>query len=471
MSALMPQVDLLSLWRPYAKQHAYITNTSLFSFFLAGVGSGKSHALACWVIYRALRNPGSVGALLGRTSNDLAAVLLPNLFDRLEDLQRATGVNLIRDYDKGNAKLTLINGTTILFRPYNRIQKLRGLTLAFAGCDEVEFAECDSEELWSVLTGRLRGTAAMPGLGFASSPNGLRGITKRFVDAQMRYADAVARGDEQAMREASQYHVTTATSFDNPYLPPHFHDSLKSMSKRRYEQEALGKVLRPLNTVYSLEPRHFIEFDLSKNMHLPRVIGVDWGTQSHHVAVEYRILSDGRWVAARELVDDDNPRGRFLDSLIQWIDKGGDAPKMIGADRACPVENGALQRRYLRTSVMTLQSKDAQKVSSGIESIRDALDPVNNKPLLLFSKQLPVISTGITASLVPAMRGYRYALDHMGQPTQNPMKDNVNDHMCDQLRYAWIPSMGRPDLHGGRLLLTPDVGGTSRGPGNSGSQT
>lgn len=310
-------------------------------------------------------------------------------------------------------------------------------------------------------------------MGFATSPNGLRGITKRFVDAQLRYADAIARGDLATEREASQYFVVTATSFDNPFLPPYFHDSLRSMSKRRYDQEALGKVLRPLNTVYSLESRHFVDFDLSKNLHLPRVVGVDWGSNSHHVAVEFRILEGGQWVAARELVDDNNPRGKFLDSLIKWIDlyEKDAPPKMIGTDRVGVVENQALQRRYPRTAVQWLVSKDAQRVSSGCEAIRDALDPVSGPPLMLFSKQLPVISVGETASVVPAMRGYRYALDHMGQSSDNPLKDNVNDHACDAIRYVWLPSMGRPDLHGGKSLLIPNVGGSARGPGHSGSQT
>ena len=272
-------IDLAEAWRPYDRQGRFINSAKLYDLFLAGVAAGKSHALTCWVLSRALRNPGSVGALLGRTSIDLNTVLLPNLFARLEEMQNTSGINWIRSYDKGDALLTLINGTSIYFRPYNRIEKLRGLTLTFAGADEIEWSEAEPEEIWTVLTGRLRGKGSAPGLGFSTSPNGLRNgsITKRFVDAQRRYAEAVKAGDVAGIREYGQYHTVTATSFDNPYLPSHFYETIKSMSKRRQLQEIYGKVLTPLNAVFTLDPRHLITWDWRANPSLPRVYGVDWG--------------------------------------------------------------------------------------------------------------------------------------------------------------------------------------------------
>lgn len=443
------RVDLGAVWRPYDRQARFITSDSLFTLFLGGVGSGKSHALTCWLLRRALANGRATGALLGRTGVDLQTVLLPCMFDRLQELHDATGVNLVTDYDKGNAKLTLVNGAVIYFRAYNRIAKLRGLTLTYAAADEVEWSEADPDEVHSVLSGRLRGQGPRPGVAYATSPNGLRGITKLFHDAQLAGDDAAARGDTAALDAARRWQVVTATSFDNPYLPPHFFESLRSMSKKRYEQEALGKVLRPTSAVFDLEGRHLVDWDWRAHRRLPWVLGVDWGTQSHHVALMLQVLPGGQWVVADELVVDEEPQGRFLDKLFKWIDERGD-PAIAGVDRAVPGCNQPLQQRYRRTPVRWLESRAEQQVNRGLEAIRDMLDPVSGDPRLVFARSLRPIHVGETACVLPALRGYRYVMGPDGVPTNKPNKDNVHDHAVDALRYAVCASSGRVELHGGR---------------------
>lgn len=444
-------VDLSQIWKPYDKQADFIFGESMFQLFLGGVGSGKSHALACWAITRALRNSRSVGALLGRTEIDLRTVLLPNLFDRLQELQDATKVNWIKDYDKGNACLTLLNDSIIWFRPYNRISKLRGLTLTWAAADEVEWSEAEPEEVWTVVTGRLRGQGPLPGFAVATSPNGLRGITKRFVEAQRHYLDAVKAGRDPG--PLAKYRITCATSFDNPYLPEHFFDSLRSMSKRRYQQEVEGKVLRPLHSVLAVEGRHHIDWSWRDWPQLPRVYGVDWGGQDHHVAVMCQVRPNGQWVVADELVCDGMPRGHFQDRLQRWMEgHGRSEPRMIGCDRAAPVENDTLQRRFRQTPVRWMESRDEQQVTRGLEAMRDMLDPYDGEPRLLFSRSLRQTVDGVTAGIVPALRGYCYHLDADGQPTNKPKKDNTNDHAVDALRYGLMATADVMDLHGGRRL-------------------
>lgn len=450
------EVDLQAAWKPYDRQANFIFGTSLFSLFLGGVGSGKSHALCCWVIARALRNPGQVGALLGRTQIDLATVLLPCLFDRLAELQEQSGINWIVDYDKGNACLKLLGGSTVWFRPFNRISKLRGLTLTYAAVDEVEWSEADPEEIWSVLSGRLRGQGPRPGLGFATSPNGLRGITKRFVDAQRKYMDSKATMDLGGMATFGQYCVTAATSFDNPYLPAHFFDSLRSMSARRYRQEVEGKVLRPIHTVLQLEQRHIVPWRWQAHAELPRAYGVDWGTQDHHVALLVQADTDGRWVVADELVCDGIPRGQFQERLQSWIRWHGRAePVAICADRAVPVENQMLAHAFRKTPIQWMESREEQQVIRGIEAVRDLLDPHEAAPLLVFSDTLRQSHEHGTAPILPALRGYCYHLDADGQPTNRPKKDNTTDHAVDALRYVVVGAARFPSLNAGRSRIIP----------------
>ena len=468
-------VDLAKAWKPYRKQALFINSHAFFNLFLAGVGAGKTHALCAWVLTRAIRNPEATGALLGRTSVDLGTTLLPCLFDRLEDLREATGINWIRSYDKGNAKITLLNGSEILFRPFNRIQKLRGPSWTFAALDEVEFAEAPPEEIWTVVTGRLRGHGPCPGLACATSPNGLRGITKKFVDAQRQFLDAKAKGDLGGMRTWGMYHTVTATSFDNPHNPPHFFESLRSMSKRRYQQEVEGRVLRPLHTVLTLEPRHLIDWDWRSNPTLQRVYGVDWGTQDHHVALMAQVRHDGTWVVCDQLVCDGIPRGQFQNKLHAWIESHGRAaPALIGVDRAAPAENGILERHFRSSRVAWMESREEQKVTEGIEMTRDLMEPLDGEPKLLFAQSLPQVVTGLTAGIVPALRGYCYHLDDQGQPTTRPKKDNTTDHAVDALRYCVRASAEMAHLHGGRTLYMPQTPSSrpdqARTSGNSGRQ-
>ena len=449
------ELDLDKAWRLYDRQARFVHDSHLFALFLAGVGSGKSHALTAWVIRRALANPGTVGALLGRTSLDLATVLLPNLFDRLQEMQDQCGQNFIRDYDKGNAKLTLINGTVIYFRPYNRISKLRGLTLTFAGADEVEWSEAEPEEVWSVMSGRLRGPGPSPGLAFATSPNGLRGITKRFVDAQRSFLTARNSGDIAGTEYWAKFHVVTATSYANPYLPEHFFDSLRSMSKRRFQQEVEGKVLRPQHSVYQLEARHIVPWDWREWPSLPRVYGVDWGTDSGFAACMAHVLPTGRWIVADELVADECTREQFQSKLHAWIDGHGlTPPAMIGVDRAVPIENNILAKRYRGTRVAWMESREDQKVMTGVSMLQDAFDPLDGEPMLVVSDRLAQTFQGRTAPVIPALRGYEYHLDAEGVPTARPRANTVYTHMCDALRYAFHGSANRPELHGGRSLWT-----------------
>ncbi len=413
----------------------------MFNLFVGGVGSGKSFALCCWAIRRALANPNAVGALLGRTSIDLQTVLLPCLFDRLQDCQDQTGVCLIRAYDKGNAKLTLINGAVIFFRPYNRIAKLRGLTLTWACADEIAFAEAPEDEVFSVLAGRLRGKGPVPGLAFATSPNGAKGVVGMFVAAQRHYALAKQSGDLEATRRWRQWHVVTAKSFDNPYLPDHFFDSLRSMSKRRFEQECNGRVLAPLNTVLTLEPRHFVDWDWRQHKNLPWILGVDWGGQSGHVAIMVQLdrttdPKNPRYVVADELIGDDLPRAKFQKLLSDWVSSKGQDPIFAGVDRACPGENQILQTRLRNTSIRWLHSRDQQRVTSGVEHLRDLLDVMTGEPKLVFSRSLATVATSVTSPIVHALRNYSFHLDSNGQPTGIPNKSGGFDHAPDALRYA-----------------------------------
>ena len=460
-------VDLASVSGLYERQLQWVINDAHFSMMLGGVGSGKSHALAWRCILRMMRNPCVEGALLGRTGIDLATVLLPHLFSHLDALQSATGISWIKDYNRGQGCITLINGGKCWFRPYNRIAKVRGLNLAWAMADETEWSEADPNEVFSVFTARVRVRCPWPGLDFVSSPNGLHGITKIFHEAQQTYQVAANKGDAVEMAKWERFFVVTVTSMDNPYLPDTYLEALGTMSADRYKQEVLGIVLRSSATCYTITDEHVIDWRWQDHTELPLVLGVDWGSGSkgHHYAALAQVEDSGRWVWFAETTLDGTPIGHWKRHLIGWLKTFGKQPELAGCDRARPQENNWLRGCLQSTQVAGMESLQEQKVTNGMEMVRDLLNPCDmdgnpTPPMMVFARSLETMApTGNdTGPLLYSMRNLRYQMDSDGNSKRLVKKDDVTDHAADSLRYTVVASRNMPRLHGGQVLSMVGLG-------------
>ena len=443
-------VDLAGVFKPYRKQAEFLASRQRNRFFLAGRGAGKSWALTLDALLQALLNPGVPGALLGRTERDLKKNLLPFLRFHLAELQAATGFNWVRRFSADEQAIHLHNGSTIYWQGYERYDKLRGQNLAWVAADEICWSEADELTVYETLVGCIRVPCPRPGFALASSPNGLRGITKLFRDRQLD--------------GHPDFYVARATSYDNPYLDRAVVDTWRaSMGARRYEQEVLALALRPVSAVYGefKDSRHLVPWSSRHHPECRWVIGIDWGL-NRAVALAIQVGPDGRWVVAAELVRKPESRGHFRADLQSWIDElmPGQVPWLISADRAVPEENMWLRQVYgvRRTQVLSLTSKHDQYVRSGIAMVQDMLAPVDGEPRLVFSDRLPRVSAGDVAGILPSMGAYRYQVDRDHNPTDVPYKDNVHDHATDALRYAVVAGSRFKELHAGRLPNRPLMG-------------
>lgn len=444
------QVDLARVFRPYRKQAEFVTSRARNRFFLAGRGAGKSWALTLDALLQALINPGTPGALLGRTERDLKKNLLPFLRAHLDTLHAATGFNWVRRFSADEQAIHLHNGSTIYWQGYERYDKLRGQNLAWVDADEICWSEADELTVYETLVGCIRVPCTRPGFALASSPNGLRGVTKLFRDRQLE-----AHPDFAAFR---------ATSYDNPHLDRAVIATWKAgMGRRRYEQEVLALALRPMSAVYGefREVRHLLPWSHRHHPEARWVLGIDWGL-NRAVAVAIQVTPTGRWVVASELVRKPESRGHFRADLQAWVDElmPGQVPFLISADRAVPEENMWLRQVYgaRRSQVLSLTSKHDQYVRSGIALVQDMLAPTEGDPRLVFSDRLPRAYQGDVAGIVPSMAAYRYQVDREGNPTDVPAKDNTHDHAVDALRYAVVAGSRFRELHGGRLPNRPGLG-------------
>ena len=438
------QLDLAAVFKPYRKQAEFLLSRARNRFFLAGRGAGKSWTLTLDALLQALANPGAPGALLGRTEPDLKKNLLPFLKVHLDALRQATGFNWVKRYSAADQQIELHNGSTIHWRGYERVDKLRGQNLAWVNADEICWSEADELTVYETLVTTIRIPCARPSFAIASSPNGLRGVVKLFRDRQL----AADPG----------FYVARASSYDNPYLA---HSTIKAwesaMGTRRRDQEIYALALRPLSAVFAefRESRHVVPWQYQAHQGGARwVFGVDWGL-NRAVALAIQVTAEGRWVVVDELVRQPESRGHFRAELRAWIDKltGGDPPFLISADRAVKEENAWLMQVYgaRRARVLSLSTKHDQYVRTGLTAMGDMLAPTTGDPRLVFAASLRRMYEGEVAGIVPSMQAYRYQLDRDSNPTDTPAKDNVHDHAVDALRYAVVAGQRFRELHAGRL--------------------
>ena len=410
-------VDFFDVLPCHAKQVQFITANRRSSYFIGGIGTGKTKAATRKAVFKALEQPGQTGILLGRTGRDLQTTLIPSLFEDLDLFGEATGIQLVSEYSRGNQILTLINGSRIILRPYDRVDKLRGINCAWAGVDEIEYCLGDPLYSFNTIAGRVRqGKPGLRQVFLTSTPNGLRGVIAHFLAKQTE--------------GSAQYHVTHATCFDNPWIfdpspcpdcegsrlakdgakcarcggvgmASEYIDALREgTSKRMFRQEALGMVLKPMSAVFDEydESRHIIPWHWDHTI-TNWGLGIDWGTNhAYMVAVQFleraqrvagRTLPAGSWVVADERKFEGISRETFRQEVVKLIKSKRKLPHWIATDRAVRSENGWIKGAFPSVPhTKWCENFDQQNIRNGLACISYMLDPYEGSPRLYFSDEL-----------------------------------------------------------------------------------
>lgn len=174
------------------------------------MGSGKTLA-GC---VEALRQPASTGMILAPT------------YPMLRDATLRTFLSIARpaiaEFNKAEMRVSLVNGTTILFRSADDPDRLRGPNLGWFWLDE---AAMMPREVWLIMLGRLRES---PGRAWiTTTPRGRDWIYKSFK--------AEARPG---------YDLIRADSRTNTYLPAGFVDELRETYEHDFaRQEIAGEFI------------------------------------------------------------------------------------------------------------------------------------------------------------------------------------------------------------------------------------
>ncbi len=398
------------IWTLNPAQWDFVHCASRFSFYVGGLGAGKTTAGAMRAILRAVEYPGSLGVIGAPTYPMLRDATARTFFALLPP-------SLIARYNKTEGHLILRNGSEILFRSLDAPDRLRGLNLAWFWLDEAPLC---GYYAWQVLKGRLRQRGYATAGWATGTPKGRDGFARDFELAQ-RPSHALFR-------------ASTWTNAHN--LPPDYISEL-GYSGAFAKQEIEGLFVAFEGLVYTL--------DASANGHLAepperdrwrRVIGgVDWGYTNPSAATVFALDGDGSvWQVDEFYQRRAGLEETLLPALLDLTRRYGVETWYCGPDE--PEHIDALAAALAREGLASRAQRADNSVRAGIQTVTSLLArrPDGNYGLHIAPRCVHTIAE---------YGSYQYATraSEGRDPSEQPLKQN--DHALDATRYALHTALGR----------------------------
>lgn len=188
---------------------------------VTGIGSGKSRALAVWIVLQCLRKPGLRGIVIAQIYKTLTRVLVREI----QVVASLMGVHY--EYNKSSMEMTFPNGSTLYFYSGENATGVLGLSeIDMLAMDEAAYL---SREIYDFSRDRMRGGKCTPMVRLISSPvNGQ--LENWFRDLCAKYPQC----------------VVNASTLDNPFVSEQFKQELKERyieGSTLYQQQVLGMFL------------------------------------------------------------------------------------------------------------------------------------------------------------------------------------------------------------------------------------
>lgn len=374
-------------WTPTAEQHEILLNDAKYNVFLGGIGSGKTVLGCMWLVYQALKFPGSVGVVVAPTYTLIRDVIWTELQKWLPD-------EAVSEFPTGAKKIFFHNGSVVMFRTADSsrsIERLRGLTVSWFWIDEVTLLE---KEVWNILVGRIR----QPGYthrGLITGTPKMNWVYNKFI-----------KGPTDQMHIVKEVPTTA-----NPFLSPDYIEGLRrEYTGLFYEQEVLGKFVAFEGLVYNLQDSMVREPITTKFEKV--VYGVDFGfTNPSAVCVI------GKYLDNYYMVDEFYSRHRTDDDLIEvlkgYYDRYGSG--RVFCDPSAPASISKMKRAGLNAV------KADNTIDSGIRNMRALMD----------SGRFAV--SPVCQNFIKECNEYEW---EDNERHERPVP--INDHILDATRYALL---------------------------------
>lgn len=339
-------------------QYSFLTTLDKICFFIGGIGTGKSFALAHKILNHIIEFPKSNILLVANTYQQLATATIPALTGLLNDLAIAFKSSL-----GGAKKYIRVNNVFVLLYSLEHSENIRGIEVGLICGDEIAYSK---REAFDVIMGRLRCKFGSLQARFASSPNGFNWVY-----------------DLINSKNAS---IVNAKTKDNPHLPKEYYTNLVNLyggeNTPLAKQELGGEFVNLTSgSVYYAFKREQHVTKLEFNPLLPVYVGLDFNIDK----MTFTYIQDDKGIlkVIREVTLTDTNSNTF-DAAIKIktdLEKFNIkiVPDSTGKSRKTSAESG-------KTDIQILKDFSLQVLETTNPRIKDRHNTVNN--LFIKSKLL-----------------------------------------------------------------------------------
>lgn len=188
---------------------------------VTGIGSGKSRALAVWIVLQCMKKPGLRGIVMAQIYKTLSRVLV----HEIEVVSSMVGLQY--EYNKSTMEMIFPNGSTLFFYSGDNASGVLGLSqIDLLALDEAAFL---SQDVYHFARDRMRGGKYRPMVRLISSPVNDQ-VENWFRELCTKYPDC----------------VINAATYDNPFVSEEFINELKERyieGSNLYKQQVQGLFL------------------------------------------------------------------------------------------------------------------------------------------------------------------------------------------------------------------------------------
>ena len=407
-------------YKPHKYQAEFHKSDARFRLLIAGRRGGKSIAGTIEALYqsewmaKAKERPVK-GWIIAPTYPMLKDVNIPMIMDWLPQKS-------IKEWNKQEHRLTLINGSEIVFRSGEDPEKLRGVGLDWLWLDEACFMQ---KAVWDTIYPALTDKNGIAWI--TTSPQGYDWVHNTF------YKTAKEGSEDYA---AWQYRT-----IDNPYIDSTMVDKArKEMTEVMFRQEYLASFEKLTGLVYpDFDEKDHVVDSLEGDRDDLFFVGIDVGYTNPTAATLIRETADHTLY----VVDEYYETGKTVKEAAEGI-KAMVGNKKIEMYIIDPASKSTHQETGNDVSVEQLFHENGIPVIPGNNDVRAGIDYVTQ--LLRrdeFTKKPRLMVLGKCKNVIREFQNYswpKYKEGSLGNKREKPEK--AFDHSLDSIRYV---VMSRPD--------------------------
>ncbi len=424
--------------------------------FIGGLGSGKSASGSMELIYHVAlynRDQPHVSVMGAPTYPMLRDSVVPAVRQWAPPGMLAGG-SWDDAYNRSAMALRWWNGSLTLFRSLgdDNYEKLRNIEIGEAGIEEASLLKDDAA--WNVVLGRLRARVRKQTLWAITTARGENWLARDFI-LEPRAGTACVR----------------ARTADNRHLPPGYLQRLMAAySERHARQELDGEIITPEGAVYpdikrAAWPEGNVLPDVAMDRNAPAWIWVDFGRRRPSVLVVQQCERVHPATGQRHTLDvivwelqgrDGRPPADMV--VDQWIprlqalglpwrvihgDPAGDSRNDQTHETSAKILQERMGCRFLPPTQTWQRSKER-----GEETVAGRICSAAGVRSLVWAGNGTADKLGLPGISAPnsfaSLQALQYPERRPGQPAATEsLKDGVNDHDGDAVRYGQVMMHGR----------------------------